>query len=116
MDYTDDSEKTYMIETGLLDMIIDMYENRCTDLYNSQEQLLKVDPNDLRMELAVAHGVAKCLQIIYKHSTEEIQHDIAIRTRLFGTQPRTDRSRRESTEGSGESSSTSTSGESWLSS
>ena len=114
MDFTNTSEDIYVIQKELLGLLIDEYNKRSTRVLHAQRMLLQRDMADLRMELAMAHGAAECLHIIYKHSPKDIQDDITIRTGLFRTIPGTGGERSQGEERSGQSSGESSSGKSWL--
>ena len=89
---TDISEKNYAIQPELLDELEQMYNTHIGTYHHLQRDLLMHDGDDLRMKLAVAHGIGLALQHILKSIPQEQRHERTIWWGIFGPNPGRDRS------------------------
>jgi len=112
---TSTSEKNYGIQPELLTELEEMYERQSCILLAQQLELVKHEPESIKYELAVSCGMGLLLQHIYKCIPQETRDGNTNWQRISGAKSRTDRSRREGEERSGEGRSTSKSDQSFIS-
>ena len=64
-------DKQYAITEDLLDLLCDHYETMVAKYHHTQRNLLALPPEEVKTNLAVAHGMGECLLQILKHIPKE---------------------------------------------
>lgn len=84
---TDISEKNYAISPDLLDRVVHLYELHSGTFHQSQRELMKCEPDEIKYNLAIAYGVGLCLQEIFNSIPEEQRHERTIWQHTFRGKP-----------------------------